>query len=361
MPCERVLAIVKTVLGMEEVAASVIEETVGVRCVAKPNGYPGIVLVCGDGERSEVVDRIRSEVPEAERVIPVEEWVPSDIESIVEAAKRVVDGRIGADESFAVRTVRRGRRGYTSVDVNIRAGAAVKEVTGASVNLRYPDKIVQVEILGDHAAVSLLDGRMEWRKLRPGKPAVLDFIRKVAVAHIPYLGPPNASREMGVRVGREAQTFEVKELVVTPVGLVDANGLRHFLNGVFEGVRSRFEIQRRAYGRDVHRVPVYLQDIYGFVRERRREPIIVFEPEGEPVPKVADEIYKLLQARRRVNVMVGSREGIPKGVFRFSNLVLDICPGVTISTDYAASSALIALANTIEWKLLEVGGEENLR
>ncbi|HID06128.1 MAG TPA: RNA-binding protein, partial [Armatimonadetes bacterium] len=243
------IAIVKTVLGMEEVAASIIEEAIGVKAEAKPGGCLGLVLVLGDREGAEVVERIKKEVPEAEKVIPVEEWVGSDIDSIVEAARKVASGRIAPDESFAVRTVRRGRRGYTSVDVNVKAGAAVKDTTGACVNLSHPDKIVQVEILGEHAAVSLLDGKGEWRKLRPGKPPVLEFIRRIAVAHIPYLGPPDAARSMGVRVGREAQTFEVRELVVTPVGMVDGSGLRHFLNGLFEGVKSRFEIQRRAYGR----------------------------------------------------------------------------------------------------------------
>ncbi len=39
--------------------------------------------------------------------------------------------------------------------------------------------------------------------------------------------------------------------------------------------------------------------------------------------------------------------------FRFADLVVDLCPGVTISTDLAAASALIAVATVVEEKLLE--------
>ncbi|RLF14313.1 MAG: hypothetical protein DRJ97_06500, partial [Thermoprotei archaeon] len=178
-----------------------------------------------------------------------------------------------------------------------------------------------------------------------------------AIVQMPYLGPLDAAREMGVRIGREVQTFEVKELVVAFIGSVSARELQAFLEGIFEGINSRYEVQRRSYHHQPHKVPVYVQDLYQLVRDRRGEPIVVLEPEGEPVSKVAEKLASLFVDRRgRVNLLIGSREGIPSGVYRFADLVVDICPGVTIATDLAAASALIAAATAIEDLLLRRGG-----
>ena len=73
----------------------------------------------------------------------------------------------------------------------------------------------------------------------------------------------------------------------------------------------------------------------------------MFEPEGEHVSKKAEEILKLVKHYPRINMLFGSREGIPEGVYRFADLVLDIAPGITLSTEYAAASALIAIASVI--------------
>ena len=82
----------------------------------------------------------------------------------------------------------------------------------------------------------------------------------------------------------------------------------------------------------------------------------MFEPEGEPVSKVKDEIAEFIlekiKSGKRVHVMVGAREGVPTGIFRYANFVLDVAPGVVISTDYALTSALIALATILHEKLL---------
>ncbi|MEM1878576.1 MAG: SPOUT family RNA methylase [Desulfurococcaceae archaeon] len=50
---------------------------------------------------------------------------------------------------------------------------------------------------------------------------------------------------------------------------------------------------------------------------------------------------------KKVHVTVGAREGVPTGIFRYANFVLDVAPGVVISTDYALASALIALATML--------------
>ncbi len=353
---EKPCLLIKTALGMERIAASRIEEAIPwVKAKPSPSGFRGLVLVygCRGGER----EVIEEKVVEADRVIPIIDVVEADPGKIAEALRRIAPRHLKPGECFAIRTTRRGRHPFTSIDVNVKAGAAVKEETGACVNLSFPDKIFLVEIIQDKALLAVVPGSYEWKKMRPGKNPVIRLFRRISIVQMPYLGPLDACRNMGVRVGREVQNFEVRELVVAPAGPVDARQLAEFLLGVFEGIESRYRIQARSYHRKPWRVPVIVQDIHQLVRDRRREPIIVLEPEGEPVSKVADDLWRLVSRAKRVNLLVGSREGIPLGIYRFADLVVDIAPGVTLSTEYAASSALIALATILHDRLSGLGEE----
>ena len=349
--------IVKTQLGMERIAASRIEE-LGLRAEPSPRGFKGLVLVYGCMDPESDKARIEGEVVEADRVIVIEAVSRADPEEIARKASELAREKIAGEECFAVRTVRRGRHPFTSIDVNVIVGDAVKKATGACVNLSFPDKIVQVEIIGDRAYIAILPGSFEWKKMRPGKNPVLRLFRRITVAQMPYLGPLDACRNMGVRIGREIQNFEVRELVVAPAGRVDARQLNEFLSGLFEGIESRYRVQEKSYHRRPRRVPVYVQDIHQFVRDRRGEAIIVLEPEGEPVTRVADKLWEIVRSGRRINLLVGAREGIPLGIYRYADLVVDIAPGLTLSTEYAAAAALIALATVLHDRLGELGEEE---
>jgi len=353
-------------LGMEKVVASYIKDIdPQAMVVPAPRGLLGMVLVkVGRLSKEALAREIASRIPEVEKVFVVEAVARAEIRDIVDKALKVVDGRIREDQSFAVRTVRRGKHGFTSIDVNVAVGAAVKNATGARVDLENPDKVVVIQIVHDYAYISLVDGSQFWKKMYPGKFPMYKLFRLITVAHEPYLGPLDASYTMGRRIGREVQTYEIGELVVAPIGRVDAEPLYHFLRGLFEGIESRYEIQRKSYGRNVHRVRVYVQDLYQFVRSRMGEVIFVFEPEGEPISKVGEELSRIVldcvRKGKRINVLVGAREGIPTGVFRFATMVLDVAPGIVISTDYALASALIALSTVVHDHLArELGSDDS--
>jgi len=341
--------VVKTPKGLEKVAASrILELDPEAEVETKPMGFLGLVLVKPSTDPERLYEALRSEVLEAEKVLLAERVCEASPERIAKAAAEVSVGRISESDTFAVRTTRRGSHPFTSLDVNVAVGDAVVKATGADVDLTYPDKIVWVEIVGDKAYLSITDGSEEWRKRSPEKVEALETLSKMAVVQMPYLGPPKAAREMGVRVGRCVQTFEVRELYVAPNTPVKAEELRAFLTGVLEGIKSRFEVQRRVYARPVRRVPVFVQDLYQLVRDRRDEPMIVFEPEGRPAAALGDRIAEIFDQSSRVNLLVGSREGVPKGIFRIADMVLDICPGVTISTDFAAASAIMTLLTIVQ-------------
>jgi len=347
--------IIKTPLGLEKIVASRVKELEpNAVLTVKPHGYEGLVIVEKCPDKQLLKSRIEYEIPEAEKIIPVEATVEASLDTIAKASAEIARSKILSNETFAVRTIRRGKHGFTSVDVNRIAGAEVVKATGAPVNLDFPDKIVQVEIIQDKAALSILDGRVEWRKMGMNKRSSLSLFNRISIVQMPYLGSLEGARELGARIGRAVQAYEVKELVIAPNKPVNAIELATFINGVREGIESRYAIQRRSYARKVEKTPVIVQDLYQLVRERREEPIVVFEPEGEALEQALERLSNLFKQQRRVNFLLGSREGIPKGVYRIAHLVIDLSPDITLPTELAAPVALasvytaLALKNNVE-------------
>ena len=350
--------LIKTKLGFEKIVASRIRELEpNIKVTIAPQGFLGLVTISGSRDKHTLAKLIKEHVLEAEKVIIIERTVKANPNIIAKEAAKLASQKISSNETFAVRTTRRGKHPFTSIDVNIIVGDAVRKETKATVNLRNPDKVVLVEIIRDIALISIIPGSEEYRKLKLGKHVIYPIFRKLSIIQMPYLGPLDAVKTMGMRIGREVQNFEVRELVIAPIGAVDAIQLRTFIDGVIEGIESRYEIQKRSYGRSVQKVKVYVQDLYQLVRERSNEVIIVFEPEGEPISRLSDELERLiLKSKRRVNLLFGSREGIPLGIYRHADIIVDLAPGVTLSTDYAAAAALIAIATILYDKAKEEAG-----
>ena len=352
---QRIDLIVKTPIGLENVAASRIEELGFEGDVQpKPSSYPGIITVTlhNENEKPQIAEKIEKEIPEAERVLVSKISTAATMKSIVDAAVKAASETLDSGVTFAVRTVRRGHHPYTSVDVNYKVGSAILERIDATVNLDNPEKIIWIEIIDDQAAVGIIDGADVWKKMRPGKQEIRRFFSKASVIQMPYLGDMKTATSMGSRIGRAVQMFEIGEFVIATLGACNARQLGWFMNGVFEGIDSRYWIQRRTYAHKPRRVRVLIQDLHQLIRDRRSEPKIIFEPEGENFSKVAVKIADLfLEEDRRINLLFGSREGIPKGLFRFADLIVDLCPGVTLSTEYAASSALIGISFALQKRL----------
>ena len=338
--------IIKTPLGLERVAASRAIELVGGRAEARPRRFKGLVVLDGLEDPDSAVKTLERSLPEAEYVLRVLGTARADLEEIARLAGELARGRIGPDETFAVKTTRRGRHAFTSIEVNVRVGSAIQASTGADVDLGRPDKIVWVEVIGPEAGIAITPGHILWKKRRPGKPDVLSVLRRISFAQMPYLG--EGARPMGIRIGRAAQAFELGELVITPHGPVEAAQLLEFISGVLEGRESRLKIQERTYARGVKPVPVKIQDLYQFVRDRSGEPMIATDPTGLTVSEAEDEIIKLFKQRRRMNILAGAREGLPKGVLRFADLVLDLCPGITFATEHTIPAVISALITCLE-------------
>lgn len=337
--------LIKTPRGLENIVASKIQDTLlgtSYSIVARPKGYIGLVLV--EAEKCEPSTLLK-EIPEIEKLLVIEEEVEASLDEICKASVKVAKKCIGKDESFAVRTTRRGRHEFSSIDVNVKAGACIQEAIGNPVDLTYPDKIIWIEIIDEKAYLSCSKGELEHRKKYPGKPDVRRLMEKIVAVQVPYLGDLKGARAIGIRIGRVAQTFHIKALYIAPYYRVNAIELKEFIDGVVEGIYSRFKIQKKTSAKpeNIKTIPVYLQDLYQFVRDHKDEGIIVTSTKGKALKDVREDLRRLFREKKVVNILIGSREGIPTGVFRFADLVIDVAPGMTLATDVALSSVLTAI------------------
>lgn len=338
--------LVKTQRGMESVTANYIREALpDAEVWASPMGYSGLVIVETDDRSAE--EKIL-EIPEVERAIKVLFEVPTEIEAILSVAEDVAK-LIRENETFAVKTKRRGKHDFSSLDVNAQLGAKIKELTNADVNLSWPDKVVQVEIIGDKAYISLLPGE-EYRKFTPDKIDARKLFRKVTLVQMPYWGDYKACRSFGEKIGRAAQAFEVRELIIAPKEKMDAFELMEFIKGVRVGQESRYQIQREAYPWKVEKVPVSVWDLYQVVRDKRRNKrlLIITDPKGPSLAEVKDKLARDMYYAKEVVIFVGSREGIPRGLFRFADYVVDLAPYMTFATEHGIPAALVSM-----WEIYE--------
>ncbi|RKX49499.1 MAG: hypothetical protein DRP38_02765, partial [Thermotogae bacterium] len=313
-----------------------------------PHGYSGLVFV---ETNDEVAEKKFFEIPEIERVIPVLFEVLAKLEEIVnvaeEIAKYIKDG-----ESFAVKTKRRGKHEFSSVDVNVALGGKIKELTNAEVDLAFPDKTVLVEIIGDRAYISIA-GKEEWKKFTPDKIDARKLFKKATIVQMPYWGDYKACRNFGEKIGRAAQAFEVKELIIAPKEKIDAYELMEFIKGVKIGQESRYQIQREAYPWKVEKVPVSVWDLYQVIRDKRRNKrlLIITDPKGHSISEIKENLAKDLYYAKEVVVFIGSREGIPRGLFRYADYVVDLAPYMTFATEHGIPAALIAFWTVYEEEL----------
>ncbi|HDM92406.1 MAG TPA: hypothetical protein ENG69_03315 [Candidatus Korarchaeota archaeon] len=153
--------IVTTPRNMELAAVNEIESALRDLGDSNPEAWPstvkGIIFVRTSLSRSEVIEGLRKMAREkpfnlvnVKRVIPVDEVTDTSIEKIVEAAKKLVD-RVAESETYRV-TVEKRHTELHSMDI-IRA---VAEVFERKVDLKNPDKIVLVEVIGSVTAVSVV-------------------------------------------------------------------------------------------------------------------------------------------------------------------------------------------------------------
>ena len=101
-------------------------------------------------------DQIEESVPVLEKIFGIISISPSikttsDMGEMKKFAVNISKKQITDKDSFALRVTREGDHGYTSRDVAVALGDAVRKMTHAKVNLTKPDFTLFIEIRGDNA------------------------------------------------------------------------------------------------------------------------------------------------------------------------------------------------------------------
>jgi len=345
--------LVTTQLGFEQLVRTAVESLEPTaKVTVAPEGFRGLVGITSS-DPNFLARALEESSPHAEKVFVVLATAPADPKKIAEVSLEVARQRLMPASKFAARTVRRGKHDFTSLDVNAAVGALIVSELGLKVDLENPDYVVFTNIIGECAYISVVEGEKLRGKGLKSKPSMHAVFSRLIVAQEPYISDdPNASYQMGVRVGRGLQNFEVGEYYVALIKPVDALPLAKFVEGVLEGIESRYRVESKSYGRKPVKTRVRVYEMYNLVAMLRDHPIIVLEPEGEPLARVGDKLISLFRGEKRPVILLGSREGVPSGIFRFSSLVVDVMPGITLSTEYALPVALGGIA------ALLTGGED---
>jgi len=345
--------ILKTELGMEKYVAN----TLNVDCEIEgaPKGFQGLVLLKNCDDPKEALKKAL-EMPEVIRGMTAEVCTKADLDYLKEAAKKLAKKLEG--KRFAVRTVRRGRHDFTSLQVNAELGSTIlSETSNTKVDLSDPEAVLMVEIIGDEAYLAVVEPSYAGLKKMKNKRDVKRLFSKLVVVQEPYLGPRKSIEELGKRLGRVLQSFSVKEYYFGLIEEVDALELAELVKAVNEGARARYSQAAKAE-RDVKKVSLKVFDMYHLVASRsKRDLVIVFEPEGKSFEEVEEELGRALVRAKRVKAFLGSRKGVPMGMYRFADFVVDVAPGEVLSTETALAAALESLA-VAYLKGLEENSEE---
>ena len=327
-----------TELRLERAAASHVNDLDGFSAETE-DGIAGLLLAAS--ERDDAVEALE-QVPEINFVTPVEIECAAELEEIAAAAAAYAEGRVPRSRSVNIRVRRRGQHSFNSVDV----GAAVAGRLRREVNLQAADYVLRVELVRQRVFIGLEEvGEIS----ADARPSATRYTAKIGIVQLLYADDrETVTEEMGLRIGRAAQAFSLRELVLAHVGTVDAGDLGAFCRGACKGRDTRLNKVRQIRGESTREVPIRVGDFYQTIRNLGEYPIIATSAQGEPVSACADKIRRYLHDSSRLYVLIGSRSGVPRGSFRFADPVLNLAPGLTFSTEQGVAAAVTGLMSCLE-------------
>lgn len=127
--------------------------------VVEKSGIRGICVVHARLDNRQIIARC-AELCRAEpqsfrfaiKWVPVDYWCEKDLHAMERLVKEQVAPRIGAQESWAMKVEKRGWSAYHTAEIVRRLAESIDR----RVNLKAPDKLVRIDILGSAVAASVL-------------------------------------------------------------------------------------------------------------------------------------------------------------------------------------------------------------
>lgn len=136
-----------------------IEEVGGAVEDIERSSINGVFCVKVTGDAKELVAALRADLREMPEMlshtyhwVPVDRWVEATDQAMIEAVDEAAKG-IGEDESWMMHVHKRHHPKH-SEDLML---TLTERVQKGKVDLRHPEKIIAVEVLGTMAAISLLE------------------------------------------------------------------------------------------------------------------------------------------------------------------------------------------------------------
>ncbi len=153
------------VAGCEDQAIEEVKQAVGA-VDAKRFFLKGVFFFSTGLEKKEVFSKIKdANTVFLANVVCSMQKTNAEIDSIISVVKdnivvhkkgsRTPQTLIGSDESFKVECNRRGNHKFSSVDVCRKVGSFVCDFCGAKVDIKKPEKVVRIDIIGSDAFVSI--------------------------------------------------------------------------------------------------------------------------------------------------------------------------------------------------------------
>ncbi len=121
-------------------------------------GVMGMAVVSTSLDNREVVRKCKSlfatedGFQHAIKLVPIDFWCETDLDAMKKVIEENVRGLIGEGETWAMKVEKRRWQKYHTIEI-IRYLA---ESISQKVNLRNPDKLVRIDIVGRKTAVSVL-------------------------------------------------------------------------------------------------------------------------------------------------------------------------------------------------------------
>jgi len=116
----------------------------------------------------------------------------------------------------------------------------------------------------------------------------------------------------------------VREYIVAPAQPLPLDEVLPFLEGLQEGIQSRYSVQQRAYPFPVRRTQLLVYELFQAVRLKRgqlKTVLLHTDPLGTPFPKIRDELMRAMEGAKEVVILAGAREGLPVGLMRACDFV----------------------------------------
>lgn len=120
----------------------------------------GIAVAHTALDNREVIRRCRDLLERAEEFfefavkwVPVDYWCNTDLDAMKQVIEKQACARIQPDESWAMRAHKRRWQTYHTADIVEHLAAGIDH----KVDLKYPDKILWVDVLGRRTAISVLE------------------------------------------------------------------------------------------------------------------------------------------------------------------------------------------------------------